>query len=145
MNARHPSSQPKPYVDDFEEGRRHAPRRAVKLEARIRFGAPGPGTETDAGAQLRPEVVAEACNLSETGLAIKVAQNHIGVRFLNVVGRKLRITLELPGGPVRLQARAMWCKWLSQAARRDYIIGLRITEMSDQEWVRIVRHVREPL
>ena len=82
-------------------------------------------------------------DLSETGLAVNLSSNHIGERYFNVVGCTLQITLELPDGPVQIRATPKWCRWLDeeQARRRSYLLGLRIIEMTDEEWVRLVRYV----
>ena len=80
--------------------------------------------------------------MSETGLAVSLTSNHIGDRYFNVVGCTLQITLDLPDGPVEIRATPKWCRWfLEEEATRSYLLGLRIIEMTDAEWVRLVRYV----
>jgi hypothetical protein len=84
----------------------------------------------------------ETRNLSETGLAVSVASNHIGDRYFNVVGCTLEVSLDLPDGTVHVLTTPAWCKWLVVERKvKNYLLGLRILEMSDEEWVRLVRYV----
>ena len=87
-------------------------------------------------------MVGETMNLSETGLAVNVASGQIGDRYLNVVGRTVRLTIELPAGTVQIRATPKWCKWSAdEESMKNFLVGLRITEMSDEEWVLLVRYV----
>jgi hypothetical protein len=138
------------FVDDFAGGRRQVPRCEARLKVSLRF-EPSPTEENaqeeeaEAAAARtteQAEIIAETINLSETGLAVSIASNRIGDRYLNVVGCTLQLTLELPAGTVRVRATPKWCQWSSdEGAARSFIIGLRIIEMSDEEWVLLVRYV----
>jgi len=86
-------------------------------------------------------MLGETCNLSETGLAVSLSSNHIGHRYLNIVGSTLYIKLELPDGPVQILAASRWGKWLVEETVRSYLLGLKIIGMTDKEWVRLVRYV----
>jgi hypothetical protein len=110
----------------------------------LRFGLPhAEDAEAESGDASGPrEIIGETLNLSETGLAISVPSNKIGDRYLNIVGRTLQLTLELPAGTVQITATPKWCQWSSDAwDTKKFLIGLRITEMSDEEWVLLVRYV----
>jgi hypothetical protein len=88
-------------------------------------------------------MIGETRNLSETGLAVSLSSNHIGDRYFNVIGCMLEVTLDLPDGPVQILSTPKWCKWsLEEETTRSYLLGLRILEMTDEEWVRLVRYVR---
>jgi hypothetical protein len=88
------------------------------------------------------EMVGATRNLSEIGLAISVPSHQIDHRYLNVVGCKLDLRLNLPAGPIQMQVTTRWCKkLLEEEAGEGYLIGLRITKMSDEEWVSLVRYV----
>jgi hypothetical protein len=80
-------------------------------------------------------------NLSETGLALVVPSLHFGGHYLNVVGSTLHIMLELPTGTVPIRATPVRCERLD-GKETGYLIGVRITEMNDSEWVRLVQYVR---
>jgi hypothetical protein len=78
------------------------------------------------------EMIGATRNLSEIGLAISVPSNQIDHRYLNVVGCKLDLTLNLPTGPIQMQATTRWCKkLLEEEAGEGYLIGLRITKMGE--------------
>jgi hypothetical protein len=82
-------------------------------------------------------------NLSETGLALVVPSLHFDGHYLNVVGSPLHLMLELPTGTVRIRATPVRCERLDGKERETgYLIGVRITEMNDSEWVRLVQYVR---
>jgi len=82
-------------------------------------------------------------SLSETGLALIVPSLYFGGHYLNVVGSTLHIMLELPTGTVPIRATPVRCEKLDdKEGETGYLIGVRITEMNDSEWVRLVQYVR---
>jgi hypothetical protein len=98
--------------------------------------------EANSNAHESLEIIGETRNLSETGLAVSVASNHIGDRYFSVVGSTLQLTLYLPAGTIQIRATPKWCQWSTdEKTAKSYLIGLRITEMSDEEWVLLVRYV----
>jgi hypothetical protein len=110
----------------------------------VRFGPPLLEVDAgDCGDPREPGMGGVSRDLSETGLAVSLSTNHIGDRYFNVVGCTLQITLELPDGPVEIRATPKWCRWFmeEEEARRRYLLGLRIIEMADEQWVRLVRYV----
>ena len=87
-------------------------------------------------------MIGETRNLSEIGLAVSMPSNHIDHRYLNVVGCRVHLTLDLPVGPVQMLVTPRWCqKLLEEEGVESYLVGLRITEMIDEEWVGLVRYV----
>lgn len=140
------AQQHKTFVDDFAGGRRQAPRCEARLNVALRFSLSPHEEASDASAPQSPLMMGETRNLSETGLAISLSSNHIGNRYFNVIGCTLRITLDLPEGSVKILAEPKWCKWLLEGETvRSYLLGLKIIEMTDEEWVRLVRYVRSCL
>ena len=136
------SWRPERFVDDFAGGRRQAPRCEARLKVSLRFAPSTTEAEVNSNAQESPEIIGETRNLSETGLAISVPSNRIDDRYLNVVGSTLELTLYLPAGTIPIRATPKWCQWSTdEKTTRSYLIGLRITEMSDEEWVLLVRYV----
>jgi len=137
------SWRPERFVDDFAGGgRRQVPRCEARLKVILHFGLSPTGVEKLATALESPEIIGETLNLSETGLAVSVPANRIGDRYLNVVGCELELTIELPAGTVQIRATPKWCQWSAdEEPPRSLLIGLRITEMSDEEWVLLVRYV----
>jgi hypothetical protein len=135
------SWRPERFVDDFAGGgRRQAPRCQARLRVSLRFS---PATVGAQASTIEPsEIICETLNLSETGLAVSVPSNQIGDRYLNVVGCALQLTIELPAGTVQVRAAPKWYQWSSaEGTAKSLLIGLRITEMSDEEWVLLVRYV----
>ncbi|HZH30397.1 MAG TPA: PilZ domain-containing protein [Pyrinomonadaceae bacterium] len=139
--------------------RRSATRYAAQLDARLLFqlsvvpdDAPTPaGTgEGEGGAHgngntpastLR--LVGHTRNISETGLAFIVPTLRIGDQFAHVIGSRLRIILYLPSGHVEIRATPVRYERLPpEDTERGYLIGVRIAEMADDEWVRVVEYVR---
>jgi len=98
---------------------------------------------TAPGNATAAELVGETRDLSEIGLAVRVPSNHIDRRYLNVVGGRFQLTLDLPAGPVQILVTPRWCEKLSEENVESYLIGLRITEMRDEAWVALVRYVQD--
>jgi hypothetical protein len=137
------SWRPERFVDDFAGGgRRQVPRCEARLKVFLQFGLSHTSAEAGTGAPESTEITGETLNLCETGLAVKIPSNQIGDRYLNVVGHTVMLTLLLPAGTVRIRATPKWCQWSSaEETERSFLVGLRITEMSDEEWVLLVRYV----
>jgi PilZ domain len=130
--------RPSHFVDDFPEGRRQAPRCEVKLRVSLRCDP----ASTEVGNATAAELIGETRDLSEIGLAVRVPSNHSDHRYLNVVGTSVQLTLDLPTGPVSMLATPRWCQTLSaEDEAGTNLIGLRITKMSDEAWVALVRYV----
>jgi hypothetical protein len=133
---------PNHFVDNFANGRRQAPRCEAKLRVSLRFCFNSLAVEANASAHSSPEMLGETLNMSEKGLAVAVPSNHIDHHYLNVAGSRLHLKLNLPDEPVEMHATTVWCRWHSEEERTEgYIVGLRITEMNDEEWVRLVRYI----
>ena len=146
MDPSKKSQRHRTFVDDFAGGRRQAPRCEANLNVALRFNLSPHEEEAGTRGPQSRLMWGETRNLSETGLAISLSSNHIGNRYFNVIGCELRITLELPDGSVQILAEPKWCKWLlEEETVKSYLLGLKIIEMTDEEWVRLVRYVRSCL
>jgi hypothetical protein len=129
---------------------RRAARRAAQLDARLAFQLPArePADPNDAAADnaLPPRtlrLVGRTRNISETGLALVVPTLRIGDEFASVIGSRLLVTLYLPSGRVQIHATPVSYEQLPPSpSERGYLIGVRVTEMTDAEWVRMVEYVR---
>lgn len=132
--------------------RRGATRYAAQLDARLLFqlsiepGAQEANNTDTPASESSPrtlKLVGRTRNLSETGLAFIVPTLRIGNRFAHVIGSQLRITLYLPSGQVEIRATPVrYEKLPPEDPERGYLIGVRIVEMADDEWVRMVSYVR---
>ncbi|MCA1564338.1 MAG: PilZ domain-containing protein [Acidobacteria bacterium] len=126
---------------------RRATRHAAQLDARLFFQLSTPKPDdTNDNAIRTPRtlrLVGRTRNISETGIAFIVPTLRIGDEFAHVIGSRLLIRLYLPAGHVEIQATPVRYEQLSQSSsERGYLIGVRITEMTDSEWVRMVEYIR---
>jgi hypothetical protein len=150
------ASKPPPPPDGADGAeRRSATRYAAQLDARLLFQlsvapVPAGAGEHEGGAHANAHtpastlrLVGHTRNISETGLAFIVPTLRIGDQFAHVIGSRLRITLYLPSGHVEIRAMPVRYERLPpEDAERGYLIGVRIAEMADDEWVRVVEYVR---
>jgi hypothetical protein len=156
LGATHP---PWRHSHDGNSEPRRAVRHAAQLDARLFFQlsvyAPAAANDSppandslsahDAPARTTRtlRLVGHTRNISETGLAFIVPTLRIGDEFAQVIGSRLLIRLYLPSGHVEIQATPVRYEQLSpSSAERGYLVGVRITEMADHEWVRMVEYVR---
>jgi hypothetical protein len=72
-------------------------------------------------------------DLSETGVGLAAGSIYIGYTCVVDEGRALLATLELPTGAVEMEATsAHYLRLDAGASEASYLIGLRITSMSDE-------------
>ncbi|MFN2491528.1 MAG: PilZ domain-containing protein [Pyrinomonadaceae bacterium] len=119
--------------------RRRLPRYKTTRTARL-FDAtpelPGPG-----GRPLLP-MVGYTRDLSETGLAIVVTSDSISGPQEELVGRELRIVLDLPDGLTHLRGTVVRGQPIEgERGGKAHLIGVRITQMNDQDWTDMVRYI----
>jgi c-di-GMP-binding flagellar brake protein YcgR len=79
-------------------------------------------------------------NLSETGIALAVPAIRKGDHHLAATNRRLLIVLELPTGPIRLQAAPVRYQRLSRS-ESGYLIGVRIVAVSEQDKLRFQKYL----
>ena len=129
----------------FAGERRRFPRYKTQRRVRLIFDLSAAELKSGAGATAQHQLTfaGRTRDLSETGLAIFVNSLSVGGYDLGVVGRAVRVDLELPTGPVHISAAVVRYERLrKKRAEGDHLIAVRITEMSDREWVRLVRYMR---
>lgn len=112
-------------------------RRARRYRARIRASVSLLDVKLVAESAIPrqlPQVEGYTRDLSETGLALVVPTIRIGEYYLTGDGRRLRITLDLPEGPLALHVIPVRYEKLDEdKAETGYLIGVRITEVSDAD------------
>ena len=87
-------------------------------------------------------MVGHTRDISETGLAIVVTTDSPGSQRDNLIGRELRIVLDLPNGLTHLRATVVRSQPLqAEESEKGYMIGVRITQMNDKDWVHMVRYI----
>lgn len=122
---------------------RRATRHEAQLDARLLFTVSSADGEAGPTAPRILKLVGHTRNISETGLAFIVPSIRIGEQFAGVIGSSMRITLYLLSGHVEIHATPVRYEHLPASdPERGYLIGVRITEMADDEWVRMVEYVR---
>ncbi len=95
------------------------------------------------GVEGRPtSLKGHTLDISMSGLGLVVPAIRIGVSYLTGENRKLRITLELSGGPLQIQATSARYEQLDAASpETGYLIGVRIIEMSEADRARFTEYI----
>jgi len=105
------------------------------------FDAQSPDAGGSAVPPLLP-MVGHTRDISETGLAIVVTSDSPGSQRDGLIGRELRIVLDLPAGLTHLRGAVVRAQPLpAEESQKGYLIGVRITQMNDKDWVHMVRYI----
>ena len=109
--------------------RRHA-RRSAQLPLSVSIFDPNKRVN---GRRALPTLEGYTKDVSPTGLALILPAIRIGGHYLVGQDRTLQIVLELPSGPVQMHAMSARYERLEEnGSELGYLIGVRITKMSDQ-------------
>jgi hypothetical protein len=82
-------------------------------------------------------------DMRATGLSLVLPDMHTGMQETVGEDCTLRIVLELPTGPVEIEAAPVRFEQLNEEGMDGgYLIGARITEISDHDCVRFVKYLR---
>lgn len=83
-------------------------------------------------------------DVSESGVGLVANSIYLGYTCVVDEGRALLVTLELPAGPVPMEATAAHYVRLDAGARdATYLIGLRINSMSDEAHAAYRRYLED--
>ena len=110
-------------------------RRSKRVRARLTFtvGLSDPRVSSN-GSRRLPRLNGHTLDVSNTGLALIVPAIRIGEHYLAGADRKLHVKLELPTGPVEMKVATVRYESLEESREETgYLIGARISEMSDQD------------
>ncbi|MBV9957413.1 MAG: PilZ domain-containing protein [Acidobacteria bacterium] len=122
------------FVRSLRQSPRYSPRLPFKLSMLDQ--------ESGGGVRLALKLSGYTRNISETGMALLVPAIRSGDYHLAARNRKLLIVLELPDGPIRLQAAPIRYEQLNRHyAERGYLIGVRIISMSDDDRLRFLKYL----
>jgi PilZ domain len=89
-----------------------------------------------------PSVEGQTRDISSSGLALIVPVIRINDHYLAGEGRSLLLRLELPLGPLEIQATPMRYERLDETgAEKGYLIGVSITAMSDDDRLRYDEYI----
>jgi c-di-GMP-binding flagellar brake protein YcgR len=93
---------------------------------------------------LRERLECRTRDLSETGVGVVSASIYVGYTCVVDEGLALAVRLALPSGEIALEATAAHYIRLDKGGQEPhYLIGLRITSMSDDAHARYARHLEE--
>ena len=115
----------------FVGNRRHSKRVRARLMFRLSLSDPRVNSN---GSRRLPALEGHTLDVSSTGLALVVPAIRIGEHYLAGDERKLHVKLELPTGPVEMKVGTVRYESLEESSEESgYLIGARISEMSDQD------------
>jgi len=114
----------------FLGNRRHSKRVQARLKFTISLSDPKVKPN---GSRRLPTLDGHTLDISSTGLALIVPAIRIGEHYLAGADRKLFIKLQLPSGPVELKVSTVRYESLEESEETGYLIGARISEMSDED------------
>jgi hypothetical protein len=83
-------------------------------------------------------------DMRATGLSLVLTDIKVGAQTLVGEDRLLLVELELPTGTIEMQVAPVRYEQLESAetSEQNYLIGVRITEISDSDCVRFVKYLR---
>jgi hypothetical protein len=115
----------------FIGNRRHSRRVRARLTFKISLSDPRVKSN---GSRRLPTLNGHTLDISSTGLALIVPAIRIGEHYLAGAERKLYVELDLPTGPVEMKVATVRYESLEESREETgYLIGARISEMSDQD------------
>lgn len=127
----------------FIGNRRYSKRVRARLTFTISLSDPRVRTN---GSRRLPTLDGHTLDISRTGLALIVPAIRIGEHYLAGADRKLHVKLELPSGPVEMKVATVRYESLEESREETgYLIGARITEMSDQDRATYDRYITQAL
>jgi hypothetical protein len=117
-------------------------RRAERIEAHLPFAVSLTGDRAINDLRRAHSLDGHTLDISTSGLALIVPAIRLGDHYLAGEDRTLQINLELPVGPVTIQASSARYERLDEdESERGYLIGVSITAMSDSDRVRYNEYV----
>ena len=115
----------------FIGNRRHSKRVDARLTFTLSLSDPRASSN---GSRRLPRLNGHTLDVSRTGLALIVPAIRIGEHYLAGAHRKLHVQLELPTGSVEMKVATVRYESLEESREESgYLIGARISEMSDQD------------
>ncbi|HEX8774507.1 MAG TPA: PilZ domain-containing protein [Pyrinomonadaceae bacterium] len=110
----------------------------LRGKASVPFRLSLPGSSGDAAT-----LMGHTRDMRATGLSLIVPDIRLGEEEITVEDRALSVVLELPSGTVEMEVTPVRHERLdAEAAEQGFLIGVRITEISDSDCVRFVKYLR---
>lgn len=127
-------------IREYAGDRRHMPRHQVRLEVTV-----APDTTGKTNDRHPASLQGHTRDISDNGLGLIVPVIRIGERYLAGENCRLAVLLELPRGVIYLRATAVRYEPLENQPDRGYLIGARITEMSDEHRELFMAYLQDEL
>ena len=119
--------------------RRHSKRQCVRLDFSLSLA---PVTKSLNGTRRISSMDGHTLDLGANGLALIVPQITLGEHHLVGENRFLNLKLQLPGGPVELQAAPVRYERLEEhESETGYLIAVKIVDMPDDDRARFSEYV----
>ena len=125
-------------IREIAGDRRHKPRLRVRLEFTVTVATP-----TKANGRRPASLQGYTRDISSDGLGLIVPAIRIGDRYLAGENCLLSIALELPGGPIQVTATSARYEPLEEPGEMGFLIGTRITKMSDADRKAFLAYIKE--
>ena len=122
-------------------------RRAIRFRVRLPLRVFLVDQQLHLNGSRRPASISgHTADVSTTGLGLVVPAIRIGEHYLVGENRRLRIELELPGGPVTVQGVSVRYERLEEEGTENgYLIGVSIAEMNERDRDHYVEYVKRLL
>jgi hypothetical protein len=112
-------------------------RRAERFKVRLPLAVSLADERAIKGSREPPSLEGYTLDISTSGLGLMVPAIRLGERYLAGENRPLRIKLDLPAGAIEIQATPVrYERFDEDESEMVYLIGARITAMSDADRVR---------
>lgn len=125
-------------IREFAGDRRHMTRHRVRLDVNVTLATP-----TKANGRRPASLQGYTRDISANGLGLIMPAIRIGDRYLAGENCRLAVTLELPERPIQLTASSERYEPLEDPAEMGFLIGARITNMSDEDRKLFVDYLRD--
>ena len=122
----------------FVGNRRSARRFEVRLDCTVRLASAANGSRRAVA------LSGHTRDASASGLGLLMPAIHIEGHYLTGADTTLLVELELPNAAIRMRAVAVRYERVEQSeGEMSYLVGVRITEMSDEDQARFTAYLRE--
>lgn len=125
-------------IREIAGDRRHKPRLRVRLEFTVTVATP-----TKANGRRPASLQGYTRDISADGLGLVVPAIRIGDRYLAGENCVLTVALELPGGPIQVTVTSERYEPLEDPGELGFLIGTRITHMSEADRKSFLAYLKE--
>ena len=125
-------------IREFAGDRRHMQRHRLRLEVTVTLATP-----TKANGRRPASLQGYTKDVSANGLGLVMPAIRIGDRYLAGENCRLAISLELPEGPIQLTAASERYEPLEDPVEIGFLIGVRITSISDEDRKLLLAYIHD--